>query len=181
MNPARATRLSKFLSLHLRHRPEALGLTLAAGGWVGVEDLLAAAARHGQLISRAELGEVVTGSDKQRFAFDAEGGRIRAQQGHSVPVDLGLVPATPPVVLYHGTVPAALPAIRRDGLLKMQRHHVHLSPDQQTARRVGNRRGPAVLLAIDAAGLHAAGHVFYQSGNGVWLIAQVPPQYLREL
>ncbi len=181
MNPARATRLSKFLSLHLRHRPEALGLTLAAGGWVGVEELLAAATRYGQPISRAELNELVAGSDKQRFAFDAEGTHIRAQQGHSVPVELGLVPVTPPAVLYHGTVPAALPAIRRDGLLKMKRHHVHLSPDEETARRVGNRRGPAVLLAVDAAGLHAAGHVFYVSGNGVWLIDHVPPQFLREL
>jgi putative RNA 2'-phosphotransferase len=181
MDSARATRLSKFLSLHLRHRPEALNLTLAEGGWVGVEELLAAAARHGQPISRPELNELVTNSDKQRFAFDAEGTRIRAQQGHSVPVDLGLVPVTPPAVLYHGTVPAALPAILRDGLKKMKRHHVHLSPDEETARRVGNRRGPAVLLAVDAARLHATGHVFYVSGNGVWLIDDVPPQYLREL
>lgn len=181
MNPARATHLSKFLSLHLRHKPEALGLTLAAGGWVGVEELLAAATRHGQSISRAELDELVAGSDKQRFAFSAEGTHIRAQQGHSVPVELGLVPVTPPAVLYHGTVPAVLPAIRRDGLLKMKRHHVHLSPDEETARRVGNRRGPAVLLAVDAAALHAAGHVFYVSGNGVWLIDHVPPQFLREL
>ena len=181
MDSTRATRLSKFLSLHLRHQPEALGLTLAEGGWVGVEELLAAATRHGQPLSRAELAEVVAGSDKQRFAFDAEGTHIRAQQGHSVPVELGLVPVTPPVLLYHGTVPAALPAIRRDGLLKMKRHHVHLSPDEETARRVGNRRGPAVLLAVDAAGLHAAGHEFYVSGNGVWLIDHVPPQYLREL
>ncbi len=181
MNSARATRLSKFLSLHLRHRPEALGLTLAEGGWVGVEELLAAATRHGQPLSRAELEEVVAGSDKQRFAFDAERTRIRAQQGHSVPVDLGLVPQTPPAVLYHGTVPAALPAIRREGLQKMQRHHVHLSPDEETARRVGNRRGPAVLLAVDAAGMQAAGYVFYMSGNGVWLVEHVPPEYLRTL
>ncbi|HEX8426117.1 RNA 2'-phosphotransferase [Hymenobacter sp.] len=181
MDATRATRLSKFLSLHLRHRPEALGLTLAEGGWVGVEELLAAAARHGQPISRAELEELVSGSDKQRFAFDAEGAHIRAQQGHSVPVDLGLVPVTPPAVLYHGTVPAALPTIRRDGLQKMKRHHVHLSPDEETARRVGNRRGPAVLLAVDAAGLQAQGHVFYVSGNGVWLTDHVPAQYLREL
>lgn len=181
MDSARATRLSKFLSLHLRHRPEAIGLTLAEGGWVGVEELLAAAACHGHPISRLELEELVTGSDKQRFAFDAGGARIRAQQGHSVPVDLGLIPVVPPSLLYHGTVPIALPDIRRDGLQKMKRHHVHLSPDEETARRVGNRRGPAVILAIDAAGMHAAGYVFYVSGNGVWLADHVPSQYIHAL
>jgi putative RNA 2'-phosphotransferase len=179
MDSKRATHLSKFLSLHLRHQPQALGLTLAVGGWVGVEALLQAAANHGKPISRAELEEVVTSSDKQRFAFDDTGTQIRAQQGHSVPVDLELVPVAPPAVLYHGTVPAALPAIEQQGLRPMNRHHVHLSPDEETARRVGNRRGPAVVLVVDAAGLQAAGHVFYVSGNGVWLTDHVPAQYLR--
>lgn len=181
MNPVRATQLSKFLSRHLRHTPEAVGLALGEGGWVNVDDLLAAAAQHGRLFTRAELEAVVAGNDKQRFAFDETGTRIRAQQGHSVPVDLGLVPTVPPAELYHGTVPAALPAIRRAGLSKMQRHHVHLSPDIETARRVGNRRGSTVLFAVDAAALHAAGHAFYVSGNGVWLTEHVPPEYLREL
>lgn len=156
-------------------------MSLAEGGWVEVEDLLTAAARHGQPITRAELEELVATSDKQRFAFDATGNNIRAQQGHSVPIDLDLVPALPPAELYHGTVPAALPAIRREGLHKMKRHHVHLSPDVETARRVGNRRGPAVLLAVNAAALVEAGFVFYVSGNGVWLTDHVPPHYLREL
>jgi putative RNA 2'-phosphotransferase len=181
MDSKRATNLSKFLSLHLRHQPQALGLTLADGGWVEVAALLKGAADHGQLISRAELEEVVAGSDKQRFAFDETGAYIRAQQGHSVPVDLGLVPVMPPPVLYHGTVPAALPAIMQDGLRPMNRHHVHLSPDEETARRVGNRRGPAVLLTVDAAGMQATGHVFYVSGNGVWLTDHVPAHYLRVL
>ena len=119
------------------------------------------------------------GNDKQRFAFDAAGQRIRAQQGHSVDIDLQLTPATPPAVLYHGTAPAALPAIQATGLQKMSRHHVHLTTDEATARRVGLRRGRPVLLAIDAAALHAAGGVFYQSGNGVWLIDAVPPQYIK--
>jgi putative RNA 2'-phosphotransferase len=181
MDAKQATRLSKFLSLHLRHQPAAIGLRLQAGGWVGVDELLAACASHGVPISREVLAELVAGSDKQRFAFDETGARIRAQQGHSVEVDLQLLPAVPPAVLYHGTAPAALPAIRREGLQKMSRHHVHLSPDEETARRVGARRGRPVILAVDAAGLHAAGGVFYESGNGVWLVDAVPPQYLREL
>jgi putative RNA 2'-phosphotransferase len=175
------TRLSKFLSKHLRHAPQAIGLTLQEGGWVNVADLLAACAAHGYSLTRDELEDLVEDNDKQRFAFDETGQRLRAQQGHSVEVDLQLTPATPPAVLYHGTVPAALPAIRAAGLQKMQRHHVHLSPDEATARRVGQRRGKPTLLAVDAAALHAAGGVFYRSGNGVWLVDGVPPQYLREL
>jgi len=178
MDSKQATRLSKFLSLHLRHTPAAIGLTLQEGGWVKVADLLAACAAHGTPISKSELTEIVEGSDKQRFAFDADGRRIRAQQGHSVEVDLLLLPAVPPPVLYHGTAPAALPAIRREGLLKMKRHHVHLSPDEETARRVGARRGQPIILTVDAAAMHAAGLVFYESGNGVWLVDEVPPQYL---
>jgi putative RNA 2'-phosphotransferase len=181
MDPKTATRLSKFLSQHLRHQPQAIGLVLQEGGWVNVADLLAACAAHGHPLTRDELEDLVEDNDKQRFAFDEAGQRIRAQQGHSVEVDLQLTPAEPPAVLYHGTVPAALPAIRAAGLQKMKRHHVHLSPDEATARRVGQRRGRPTLLAVDAAALHAAGGVFYKSGNGVWLVDSVPPQYLREL
>ncbi|UOQ96583.1 RNA 2'-phosphotransferase [Hymenobacter sp. 5317J-9] len=181
MHSKQTTRLSKFLSLHLRHRPEAIGLKLQAGGWVSVDELLAACAAKGVPISRDELQEIVARNDKQRFAFDEAGTRIRAQQGHSVAVDLQLRPATPPAVLYHGTAPAALPAIRRDGLQKMSRHHVHLSPDVETARRVGARRGQPHILTVDAAAMHAAGAVFYESGNGVWLVDAVPPQYLGGL
>jgi putative RNA 2'-phosphotransferase len=181
MESKAATRLSKFLSKHLRHAPQAIGLTLQAGGWVKVADLLAACAAHGHPLTRHELEDLVEDNDKQRFAFDETGQRIRAQQGHSIEVDLQLTPAEPPAVLYHGTVPAALPAIRAAGLQKMSRHHVHLSPDEATARRVGQRRGQPTLLAVDAAALHQAGGVFYRSGNGVWLTDSVPPQYLREL
>lgn len=178
MTPQQATRHSKFLSLHLRHQPEQLGLTLQPGGWVPVDKLLAACAAHGHPLSLPELQALVSGSNKQRFAFDEAGQRIRAQQGHSVEVDLQLVPAVPPAVLYHGTVATALPAIRREGLRKMSRHHVHLSPDTDTARRVGRRRGEAVVLRIDAAALHQTGAFFYQSGNGVWLTDSVPPEFI---
>jgi putative RNA 2'-phosphotransferase len=180
MNSQDATFHSKFLSRHLRHKPEAIGLTLQTGGWVAVDDLLAACATHGHPLTRDELDDLVEDNDKQRFAYDEAGQRIRAQQGHSVEVDLQLAPAEPPAELYHGTAPAALPAIRATGLQKMSRHHVHLTADKTTARRVGQRRGRPVLLAIDAAALHAAGGVFYRSGNGVWLIEAVPPQYVRE-
>lgn len=173
-------RTSKFLSKHLRHDPQALGLTLAPGGWGDVEDLLAACAGKGMRLSRAEMEEVIARNSKQRFAFDETGRRIRANQGHSVEVDLELAPATPPDVLYHGTGHQTADAIRREGLRKMGRHHVHLSQDGATAWTVGGRHGRPVVLAVDAAGMHRAGHQFYCSANGVWLTDTVPPQFLSE-
>lgn len=127
-------------------------------------------------VTREQVERVVAASDKQRFALT--GDRIRANQGHSVPVDLELTPQIPPVALYHGTFPAALDAIGRGGLRPLQRHHVHLSPDAETARRVGARRGPAVVLTVRADRMHAAGHLFYRSENGVWLVDAVPAQFL---
>jgi putative RNA 2'-phosphotransferase len=126
--------VSKYLSKYLRHRPEELGLTLMPGGWVEVDALLAASAQRGFPISREELEEVVARNDKRRFAFDESGTLIRAQQGHSALVDLELEPAKPPEVLYHGTPERNLTAIMQDGLLKMRRHYVHLSPDEDTVR-----------------------------------------------
>jgi putative RNA 2'-phosphotransferase len=169
----RQVRTSKFLSRHLRHQPERLGLTLQPGGWVEVDELLRAAG-----LTRAELEEVVARNDKRRFSFDAGGARVRANQGHSVPVDLALEPRTPPDVLFHGTARRHLDAILRDGLRRGRRHHVHLSSDPVTARRVGARHGEPVVLTIDAAGMAAAGHVFLRSDNGVWLTEAVPARYL---
>lgn len=171
---------SKFLSLVLRHRPEVIGITLDAEGWVPVEDLLAASARGGRAITREQLDAVVRTNDKQRFAFSADGTRIRANQGHSLPIDLGLVSVEPPELLYHGTVSRFLESIRRDGLVKGNRHHVHLSPDIQTATKVGQRRGRPVVLVIEAGRMFRDGHKFYRSENGVWLTDAVPPGYLRE-
>ena len=167
---------SRFLSLVLRHRPEAIGLRLDAQGWVAVDELLAALAAHGRSMTRAELEALVRDSDKQRFAL--RGDRIRASQGHSIAVDLGLAPQAPPVVLYHGTIARALPSIRREGLIKGSRTHVHLSADRETALKVGARRGAPVLLRISAAAMHAAGHAFFLSDNGVWLVDAVPPRFL---
>ena len=179
MDDARLVRISKFLSRHLRHEPARLGLTLEVGGWVPVAALLEGCARVGFPLTRAELAEVVARSDKRRFAFDESGARIRANQGHSVPVDLALQPETPPDVLFHGTSEGTADAIRRSGLRKMRRHHVHLSPDVETARRVGARRGRPVVLAVDAAAMARDGAVFYRSANGVWLTDLVPADYLR--
>ncbi|GAA3373161.1 RNA 2'-phosphotransferase [Streptomyces sannanensis] len=170
-------KVSKYLSKHLRHQPERIGITLDAHGWVEMDALIDAAAAHGFPFTRAELDHVIAANDKRRFAVD--GSRIRASQGHTVPVDLGLPPAEPPAYLYHGTVARTLDAIRAEGLRPMNRHHVHLSPDRETATRVGARRGRPVVLAVDAGAMHRAGHVLRVSANGVWLTDHVPPRYLR--
>jgi putative RNA 2'-phosphotransferase len=171
-------RISKYLSKHLRHDPGRLGLTLAPGGWVDVDALLAACARNGFVISRAQLDAVVRGSDKQRFAFDDGGTRIRANQGHTVEVDLQLEPGAPPDELFHGTGEQTVAAILRHGLLKMARHHVHLSPDEETAIRVGARHGRPAVFTVASGRLHADGATFYCSANGVWLVDHVPAEYL---
>jgi putative RNA 2'-phosphotransferase len=179
MNDKRKVTVSKFLSRILRHAPEDAGLTLEPGGWVPVADLLAGAAKVGVTISHADLEEVVRSSDKQRFAFDETGARIRANQGHSAEVDLQLEPAEPPPELFHGTATRFVDDILRDGLLKMARHHVHLSADVATALKVGGRHGKPVVLVVGAARMRAGGHTFFRSANGVWLVEHVPPQYLR--
>ena len=179
MDAQRLVKISKYLSKHLRHEPERLGLTLEPGGWVKVDDLLAACARNRFALTREVLEEVVRDNDKQRFSFDETGTRIRANQGHSTAVDLQLEPTTPPPVLYHGTARQNVDAVRAGGLMRMARHHVHLSPDVATAVRVGGRHGKPVVFAVDAAAMHAAGHLFYRSANGVWLVDTVPPAYLR--
>jgi putative RNA 2'-phosphotransferase len=179
MSKDRTVQTSKFLSLVLRHQPDKIGITLDAAGWVGVRELLDALARHGSPLGEAELRHVVETSDKKRFAFSDDGLRIRASQGHSVEVELGYQPATPPDVLYHGTVARFLPSIRAAGLVKGQRHHVHLSRDVETAAKVGGRRGEAVVLTVDAAGMARDGLVVYVSANGVWLTEHVPAKYIR--
>lgn len=181
MNDARMVKASKYLSKHLRHQPERLGLRLASGGWVSVDELLAACARHNFPLTREELEEVVARNDKQRFSFDETRRLIRANQGHSVEVNLELEPKEPPTLLYHGTGERSLELILMNGLRKMSRHHVHLSSDVETARRVGARHGRPVVLAVDAAAMQAAGFEFYVSANGVWLVETVPHEYLRVL
>jgi putative RNA 2'-phosphotransferase len=172
---------SKFLSLVLRHEPELVGITLDEAGWVGVDELLAGCARRGRAISPEELLEIVRTSDKQRFALSEDGTRIRANQGHSVPVELGHEPATPPEVLYHGTAERHLAGIRREGLKKGARHDVHLSERVETAGAVGSRHGKLVLLEIAAGRMHREGFAFSRTPNGVWLTDHVPAEYVKEM
>jgi putative RNA 2'-phosphotransferase len=168
---------SRFLSYVLRHSPAAIGLTLDEHGWVDVEVLLGALARHGRPLDRDGLARLLADTEKQRFELLAD--RIRATHGHSVPVDLQLAPAAPPPALYHGTVERFLPAIHAEGLRPAGRRHVHLSADPQTAAAVGARRGHPVVLRVDAAGMHHAGYTFYLTTGGVWLTGHVPPRWLR--
>ncbi len=176
--PDPLTRASKFLSLVLRHRPEVAGVQPDAEGWVDVDALLGGARRAGVDLDRERLARVVAENDKGRFELSADGTRIRARQGHSIPVELGLEPVAPPARLYHGTVDRFAASIRAGGLVRGQRHHVHLSADLETATRVGARRGAPVILTVDAARMHADGFVFTCTANGVWLVEHVPPPYL---
>lgn len=172
-------RLSRRLSLVLRHRPDSVGVELDSEGWVDVDDLVAALAGEGRGPTRADVARVVAASEKQRFEWDDDANRIRARQGHSVTVDLALEPVDPPDALFHGTPSRNLASILRTGLDRRRRHHVHLSGDESTARAVGERRGPCVVLVVDAGGMSRAGHTCYRSSNGVWLTDQVPPRFIR--
>lgn len=178
MDERQGIRISKFLSKHLRHAPDAIGITLDAAGWTDIDALLSACRAHGVALDRAGLEGIVETNSKRRFAIDAAGRRIRANQGHSIPVALGLPVLDPPAVLYHGTGASAVAAILREGVRPMSRHAVHLSPDVATARAVGARHGRPVVLVVDAAGMVAAGHQFARSDNGVWLVDAVPPAFL---
>ncbi|HRQ42590.1 MAG TPA: RNA 2'-phosphotransferase [Chloroflexota bacterium] len=175
----RQVQISKFLSLVLRHRPEKIGLRLDEAGWTPVADLLQACNRHGFALSLAELQAVVANNDKARFSFNEDGSLIRANQGHSIAVNLGYEPVAPPEYLFHGTAVRFLAAIQIQGLLKAQRHHVHLSPDVTTARQVGQRHGREIILKVHSGAMHRDGHTFYRSANGVWLVEAVPPCYLE--
>ena len=166
---------SKFLSRLLRHKPEALGLDMDPQGWVAIAQIIE---NSKQPVTRAQIQEIVQENSKQRFALSADGLRIRAIQGHSVEVDLGLPACTPPEYLYHGTAETTLPAIRSEGLTRQGRHHVHLSPDAETALAVGTRHGAPVVLTVKAGQMHGDGHKFLLSENGVWLCDTVPPEYL---
>ncbi len=179
MDDKRLVKVSKYLSKHLRHAPGRIGLQLESGGWVAIDTFLSACATYHFAISRDELNEVVRRSDKQRFAINDTQTHIRANQGHSVEVDLELPVAAPPTVLFHGTARHNVEAIAREGLNRGRRHHVHLSPDRETARRVGARHGTAVIFRVDAARMHADGNLFYRSENGVWLCEEVAPRYLE--
>jgi putative RNA 2'-phosphotransferase len=172
-------RYSKFMSLVLRHRPKLIGLNLDEGGWARVDALLAGMNAKGMPVDLAVLEQVVAENDKQRFTFNADRTKIRANQGHSIAVALDLPPRTPPDCLYHGTASKNISSIRGQGLKKGKRQAVHLSADTETAVQVGGRHGEPVVLVIDAARMAADGFVFTCSENGVWLVEHVPPGYIH--
>jgi putative RNA 2'-phosphotransferase len=181
VDPERLVKISKWMAKHLRHQPERIGLELDEAGWAAVDQLLDQAAAHRFPFTRAELEAVVATNNKARYELDASGSRIRARQGHTIAVDLGLEARPPPTVLYHGTAEATLPAILAEGLRPMRRQHVHLSVDVATAVTVGRRHGRPVVLEVAAGALAAAGTPFWLSTNGVWLTDGVPASHLRRL
>ena len=172
-------KISKLMSFALRHDPSHLGLKLDPEGWTYTTELLAGLNRKRLPVDMKLLEEVVATNDKKRFSFNEDKTKIRANQGHSIAIDLQLVPKVPPEVLYHGTVERFLESITTEGLKKMGRQHVHLSADYSTAQNVGGRRGRPIILFIDAVQMHEDGHSFFQSDNGVWLTDHVPPKYVK--
>ncbi|MGR3679169.1 MAG: RNA 2'-phosphotransferase [Paracoccaceae bacterium] len=172
------SRESKFLSLVLRNKPEEIGLQLDKHGWVRVDELLRKLKNANRNLSHAELVQLVESSDKKRFTLSEDGSQIRAAQGHSIDVDLGLKPRRPPDELYHGTASANLDAIFCDGLNAGRRRQVHLSTDPETAERVGQRHGKPVVLRVEAKRMFDNGFKFFCADNGVWLTDKVPASYL---
>lgn len=171
---------SKFLSLLLRHKPQLIGLELDEHGWADVDDLIRRVSRRRPL-DRATLEQIVATDDKQRYSFSADGKLIRANQGHSIAVDVELAKLEPPPILYHGTGEKSGPSIIAQGLLKMSRLYVHLSSDVETARKVGRRHGVPKIFVVDSGKMFADGFKFFRSVNGVWLTEHVPAKYLEEM
>lgn len=173
------TQASKFLSLILRHKPETIHISLDEQGWASVSELIANTQQSDVVFSEELLQEIVAKCNKQRFEFNDDGSKVRCHQGHSLDIELGLEVTKPPEYLYHGTASRFLERIMSEGLRKQKRHHVHLSPDVETATAVGSRYGKPVILKIHAGKMFEDGHTFYVSGNGVWLTDSVAPEYLQ--
>ena len=168
------------MSLILRHQPQVIGAELDENGWISVETLLEGIRKKGIKIDEDLLDEVVETNNKKRFAFNEDKTKIRANQGHSLKVDVELKAETPPPILYHGTVKRFLDAIKEQGLIPMSRQHVHLSEDLGTATSVGSRRGKPIILKVDSLQMHREGYTFFLSENGVWLTKEVPIRYITE-
>ncbi len=170
--------LSRFLSMILRHKPQVIGIKLDKNGWCSVNELLLKMNSYGKNITIEDLNKIVTTDNKQRYSFSEDMKSIRANQGHSIYVELDLKEYSPPSILYHGTVDRFIDNIKDKGLLKMSRQYVHLSEDIKTAEKVGNRRGKAIILQIEAGRMNRDGFKFYLSENGVWLTDYVPREYI---
>lgn len=172
---------SKFLSLVLRHQPELIGLELDESGWANVDELIEKTKKHGVQLDLNTLQYIVDTNSKKRFSFNDNLNRIRANQGHSVEVDLGHTAQIPPEILFHGTAIQNVESILRSGIEKRDRHHVHLSSDIGTAIKVGQRHGKPLILEVSAKKMHDNNFCFYLSENGVWLTDNVPAKYLKQL
>jgi len=170
---------SRFLSLILRHKPETINLQLDNEGWLNVNELIEKSNKHGELLDFGMLEYIVNNSDKQRFTFNNDKSKIRANQGHSIEVELDLQEKTPPTILYHGTVDKFVDSIRNSGIEKRSRNHVHLSAETETAIKVGSRKGTPVILTVNSGQMYKDGYKFYQSKNDVWLIDFVPKEYIN--
>lgn len=173
------TRTSRYISLILRHKPEAIGITLDEHGWADVDELIAGVSRTHPLTMKL-LEEIVRTDEKQRYSFNGDKTLIRANQGHSIPVDVELPELEPPAILYHGTGQKYVPSIDRQGLLPKSRLYVHLSADEDTAVKVGRRHGPPIVYKVQAGKMSEDGYLFYRSVNGVWLTKEVPIEYLAK-
>lgn len=173
-------KISKFLSFVLRHHPEEIGIILDENGWVDVNVLIDACNKKSTHLTLELLKEIVETNDKKRFSFNDDYTKIRANQGHSIDIDLNLLETDPPTILYHGTVSKFIDNINKDGLIKGDRHHVHLSADIDTAISVGSRRGTAIVLKVNSFMMYNDGFKFYLSENGVWLTDHVPAIYISK-
>ncbi len=175
------TRLSKFISLILRHEPEVIGIQLDGHGWAKVDDMLAGMCAAGRSIDRETLERIVRTDQKGRYSFDEDQTHIRANQGHSIPIDLELTPVMPPDTLYHGTATRFLNSIRQEGICPMSRQYVHFSTDVETAVKVGKRHGKPVVLALDAGQMYRDGIELYVSANHIWLTKYVDWKYVKDV
>jgi len=178
MTESRIVKVSKFMSLVLRHNPQKIGITLDENGWADTTLLISGLCRNGHNVSLEDLKEVVANNDKQRFKFNDDYSKIRANQGHSVTVNVEMKEVQPPDILYHGTATRFWESIRNEGLTARNRLHVHLSADKETAVNVGKRHGKPIVLIINATQMYKDGFIFYLSENGVWLVNAVPPKYI---
>ena len=178
MNKQEQKHISKLMSLALRHQPDSIGIQLDEEGWVNTNELISGINNKGIKLDIKALRILVAENDKKRFTFNEDESKIRANQGHSIDVDLKLEAIEPPVVLYHGTVSKYMESIRKNGLVKGNRQHVHLSKDKETATIVGTRRGAPIILIINSKLMHDSGHKFCLSKNGVWLTDEVPAEFI---
>jgi putative RNA 2'-phosphotransferase len=175
----RIIRASKFMSYVLRHDPDSIGLSLDESGWAELSDLLRCADRASVRLSQELIDVVLSSGGKQRFSLSGDGRRIRANYGHSLPIEVDLEPGVPPPLLFHGTAVRFLDSISKKGLAPRGRQYVHLCRDRETAMRVGRRHGPAVVLTVDTRSMLADGGEFLEAPDGVWLTRSVPVAFIR--